>query len=89
MSPSNFPESNIVFKRPPDMDASQCFDIHGWQGEIDSGSLEGMPCTMVAYELDKEDLERLNNGGKIYMLLFGRMMMHTIATEMPIKILKL
>lgn len=71
MIPIKFPESNIAFRPPPDLEESQCGTVHGFTGEIQGGSCDGCPVLVVAYRPTAEELEAINNGACIYLSMIS------------------
>lgn len=82
MTPAKFPESNAVFGPPADMTEEQVRTIpayrgqFAWQGEFEKGSCDGAPCVVVAYQLTKEEIEVLANGGLLYFTMMGGLAPH-------------
>lgn len=81
MIPTEFPESNIKFKPPPDLEESQCGVIPGFTGEVVGGSCDGCPLTVVAWRPTAEELEAINNGAPIFLSIIGGLPPHFLTTD--------
>jgi hypothetical protein len=79
MTPTTFPEKNIVFKRPPDMEESQCLDIPAWTGTAQSGSLDGDQVVVVAWSPSPEEIELIRKGKPIYLSCVGGLPPHFLS----------
>jgi hypothetical protein len=71
MSPAEFPQANTKFGPPPDLDGANVGSIRAFKGTINSGSLEGYPVVVVAWKPSEADMERLTNGGLVYLQMVG------------------
>lgn len=76
MSPVSFKEANCKFGPPSDLEESQCRTIPAWKGQIASGSCDGLTQVVVAYQLTKEDIDVLSNGGLLYFSMIGGLVPH-------------
>ena len=79
MNPAHFPEANIKLKSPPDMEGS-CMEIAAWSGQIMNGMWDGTQAFVTCWEPTPEELEDLNNGGKVYLSVMGGMPPHNLST---------
>jgi hypothetical protein len=66
MIPAEFPEYNIVFNPPPDLEESQCGTVQGYVGYTKGGSCDGAPVVVVAWRPTAEEIEDLKKGAFIY-----------------------
>jgi len=80
MSPATFPQANIRFGPPPDLDGSQCGTIPAHVCEIQGGNLDGSQAVVVAWLPDPDDLARLQAGHPIYLTMLGGLAPHLLAT---------
>lgn len=76
MSHVKFPEANCVFGPPPDLEESQCKSVPAFKGEIEGGSCDGLKQVIVAYQLTKEEIDVLVNGGLLYFSMIGGLAPH-------------
>lgn len=81
MTSVDFPESNCTFGPPSDLEESQCMRIHGYRGEVQQGSVDGVPIIIVAWKPSKEDLEELNNGKPLFLSFLGGIPPHFVTTD--------
>lgn len=81
MIPSEFPESNIKFKPPPDLEECQCATIPGYFGEVTGGSCDGLPLTIMAWRPTAEELEAINNGAPIFLSIIGGLPPHFLTVD--------
>lgn len=76
MTPYAFPETNVTYGPPPDLDESQCRSIAAYRGHAVGGSCDGAPITVVAYKLTLEEIEVLKQTGMIYFSVIGQLVPH-------------
>lgn len=81
MIPADFPESNMTFKRPPDMEESQCLDVRGYVAPIKGGSLDGARVIVTAWQPDEEERKAIAEGKPIFMSSIGVLPPHFLTTE--------
>jgi hypothetical protein len=81
MTPTDFPQSNTVFTAPPDMDASQVFDIPAHVDEIKGGNIDGSLVVTVAWLPSADDLAALNAGAPVFVSMVGGLMPHMLNTS--------
>lgn len=82
MNIADFPESNIVFGPPPDLDATQCAPIPAFRGIIQNGSVDGAPVVVTAWKPTPIELERLNQGHPVFVSFLGHGIPgHMLTTE--------
>lgn len=80
MMPVEFPESNAVFGKPDSMTDEQCMPVHGWKGS----SADGLPTIITCWTLSKEDLEEIQQTGRIYFGMTGTALVpHFLSVESP------
>ncbi len=63
---TDFPGANHEFEKPQGMRDDQCGTLRVKRGLADVGG-EMLPVSVSAWKPDADDLERLNNGGFIYL----------------------
>lgn len=80
MSPATFPQANVIFGPPADLDESQVSRIPAHLMEIKSGSLDGERAVIVAWLPDQMDLQRLMKGHAVYITMIGGLAPHKLAT---------
>jgi hypothetical protein len=76
MIPVRFPECNTNFRHPDNLEESQCATIPAHIGEIQGGSCDGLKQVVVAYQLTKEEINVLANGGLLYFSMIGGLAPH-------------
>jgi hypothetical protein len=81
MTAIDFPQSNTVYKAPPDMDASQVFDIPAHVGDIKGGNIDGSLVVTVAWQPSEEDLAALNAGAPVFVSMIGGLAPHMLHTS--------
>jgi hypothetical protein len=67
---TDFPEANFTFTKPENMRDDQCGTLRVQRGLADVGG-EKFPVSISAWKPEPEDIERINNGGLIYLNIFG------------------
>lgn len=70
MDPVNYEGTNKVWNKPNDMTDDQCMPLHVKQG-LTYVEGEPFPISQSAWKPTAEDLQRLNDGGVIYLGIFG------------------
>jgi len=75
MIPTDFPESNMTFKSPPDMPGT-CEDVRGYMGQVKGGPFDGAQHTVVAWQPTEEEIHRMANGEPIYLSVIGNLPPH-------------
>lgn len=81
MTPIDFPEANRTFGPPKGYTEEQIRSIAAFQGVVLGGSLDGCEVVVVAWRPDDKDLERLNNGGVVYLQVLGGLPPHLLGTD--------
>jgi hypothetical protein len=76
MSPIDFPETNVLFGPPADLDPSQCLAVPGYAGKIKGGSLDGASVVVTCWQPSAEDLAKLNAGQPIFLSFIGGLPPH-------------
>lgn len=79
MTPETFPESNITYRPPQGLEESQCRSIPAYDGQIKSGSCDGLRQVVVAYRLTPEEIEWLKNNPVIYLSMIGGLAPHFLS----------
>lgn len=80
MSPSQFPEANVVFGSPSDLPGS-CQPIHAFQGQVQGGIFDGSQFVITAWKPTPEELRVLNEGGSVYLCVMGGLPPHYLTTS--------
>lgn len=81
MTPAPFPESNAVFRRPPDMHEQQCQDVGAYWGEIQGGSLDGQRVVVVAWQPSPEEIAAIQAGKPVFLSTIGGLPPHFLSTD--------
>lgn len=83
MDPVEMPISNATYGPPAGYQESQVRTVSAYRGEIPGpNSMEGDLFVVVAWKPSEEDLERLRQGGLIYMSMVGGLCPHFLTTNM-------
>jgi len=75
-----FPESNCVFKSPPDLEGS-CQEIRAYQGQCTSGIFDGAMQCITAWRPSEHDMEMMRRGNPIYLTVMGGLPPHRLSTS--------
>ena len=67
MTAITFPQANINFARPKDLEESQCSGLHGYGGQIRGGTLDGCPIIVTAWKPNAYELAQLNAGEPVFI----------------------
>lgn len=70
MEACNFPESNKLMGPPEGMTEDQCRTIFAYSGEMEDGNSVVITC----FKPTKKELEDLQNGGRLWMIVLGNTM---------------
>jgi hypothetical protein len=81
MRPVEFPECNVSFGPPKELDESQCMTIKGYTKEINSGNLDGTRMIVVAWQPDNIERERISKGGPVFLTMLGGLNPHFLTTD--------
>lgn len=81
MIPVNFPQANIKFCPPIDLDESQCFTIHGFRSQVQGGSVDGAALCVTAWTPSPEELAVINEGRPIFLTFLGGIPPHFLSTS--------
>jgi hypothetical protein len=80
MNVVQFPECNVVFGPPPDMEESQVRRIPAFQGKAEGGGCDGADIVVVAYQLTPQELLALaQQQGVIYLSMIGGLAPHYLS----------
>lgn len=63
------------------MAESQVRVVPAFMGVVDRGSLEGITIVVTAWQPSAGDLEKLNQGGKVYLTFIGGLPPHMASTD--------
>ncbi len=81
MSPVKFPEANVMFGPPPDLEESQCLRIPAFAGTVQGGSVDGLQMVITAWLPSAEEIEQLRHGKPIYLSFIGGLPPHFVTTD--------
>jgi len=85
MTPTTFPESNVIFRNPEDMTPEQVLAIPAYTGQIVGGNCDGQKVVIVAWKPEANDIARILQGAPIYMMVFEGLPPHSLSTTFPLK----
>lgn len=71
MNPTHFPQSNINYVAPADLEESQCATVAGYQGKVTGGSIDGSPISVVAWTPTPREVELIKEGKPIFITFVG------------------
>jgi len=80
MTPSTFPEANVILGAPDGLTDTQVIAIPAYAGEVVGGSVDGLRLVVVAWKPSAVELERLNQGGDIFLSCIGGLPPHFLST---------
>ena len=70
MVPVEFTQQNFVYTKPKGWTDDQCSDLHVWKGSVDIGDDKTpMPTIVSCWQPSAEDIEAINAGQPIFMLI--------------------
>lgn len=81
MNAEQFEQANITYGPPEGVSEAHVHSIPAFVGAIEGGPFDGSHYTVVAWRPDEKDLERLNNGGVVYLSVVGGLMPHFLCTS--------
>lgn len=82
MVPASFNESNVVLSRPRDLTAEQCDPLSVWRGRLEDGT----PAVVSCWKLTADDLRRLAETGRVWLVVMGhRMPPVALTSESPFR----
>lgn len=79
MTPEKFPEANITFGPPSELEESQCQSVSGYRGQVQGGSCDGLQQVIVAYRFTQAELEFLMEKKVIYLSMIGELAPHFLS----------
>jgi hypothetical protein len=83
MEPSEIPVSNATYGPPIGYAESQVQSIKAYRGDVPGPSpMEGDLFVAVAWKPSAEDLQRLQEGGLIYLTMIGGLAPHFLTTNL-------
>lgn len=80
MTPTNFPQANTTFGPPPDMTEQQVRPVRAHVGRVSGGSCDGARLVVTAWFPEACDIQRLIQGGPVYLAFVGGLPPHLAAT---------
>lgn len=80
MTPSTFPEANVRLGAPDGLTDTQVMTIPAYVGEVVGGSVDGLRLVVVAWKPSAIELERLNQGGEIFLSCLNILPPHFLTT---------
>lgn len=81
MNPIEFPQANVRYGPPPDLEESQCMTIPAYKGTVEGGSVDGCEQVVVAWKPTEHDVERIKNGELIFISMIGSLAPHFLTTS--------
>lgn len=82
MFPTDFPESNHVFDKPPDATRDECEPLNVFAGELTGG----VPGSVSCWKVTKEELEEINRTGRVWAYHWGSgLQPHALSGHNPFK----
>lgn len=81
MNPCHFPQANIKYGPPPDLEESQCAAIPAFVHEVRGGSCDGVPQVVVCWKPTDEEIEAIKNGAPIYLSVLGNLPPHYLSVD--------
>lgn len=81
MIPIEFPQANHRFGPPEGMNEEQVRTIHAHVHEVQGGGNDGIVSVTCAWLPSAKDLERIMNGGPIFVTMFGGLAPHCITSS--------
>lgn len=82
MDPIHFPQANFTYGPPAGMDESHCKSVPAHVGVVEGGPFDGEKVVIVAWKPDTKDLEHLQAGQPVYLVMYGGLMPHMLTTEL-------
>jgi len=82
MKPDTFPGAGIDFTCPNGYSPSQIGTIKAMVTEVVGGNIDGDRLVTVAWRPDAADLERLNNGGLVFLHCVNGLLPHFLTTTL-------
>lgn len=82
-----FPQANIEFKPPVDLEESQCMTVPAFKGEIATGSCEGSPVVITAWMPSESERKDIAEDKPIFLsFLGGGLPPHMMTTDFNINL---
>lgn len=81
MIPHHFKQANARLGPPEDLEETQCMTISAFVGQVQGGSVDGSPFTVVAWQPSAEEVKELADGGLIYISMLGGVPPHFLTTN--------
>jgi hypothetical protein len=81
MTPATFPEANTKFGPHPDLSEEQCHTTPAFLGKVEQGSVDGANLVIVAWQPSLTDIERICDGGPIFLTCIGGLPPHFLSTD--------
>lgn len=76
MVPTSFPDENVLLSTPPTMTSDQCGVISACVTQQD----DGLPVIITCWKFTQEDLERIRETGRLWLVIAGHEMPPTCPT---------
>ena len=80
MWPTDFPQANMTFGPPEGLAESQVRPVRAHDGTVERGSMEGSRLVVTAWFPEACDIQRLIQGGPVYLAFVGGLPPHLAAT---------
>ena len=81
MTPVDFKEGNKIFGPPEGFTEGQVKPVRAYHGTVRTGSCEGAPCVVVAYQPDAYERQIIADGGSVFMTVLGGLPPHMLTTS--------
>jgi hypothetical protein len=79
MTAIDFSQANKYFGPPAGLEESQVRSIPAFVGDTTSGSVDGVPLVVVAWQPSFEDLELMKQGKPIFITMMGGLAPHYLS----------
>lgn len=83
MEAADFPEANGCHGAPAGMSESNVKTLPSFKAKIEGGQFDDADMVVVAWRPSAEDLDRLSQGGLIYLSCIGGLPPHFLCTTFP------
>lgn len=80
MTPTTFPEANLIITPPDGIPESLVKPIAAFQGQFNGGGFDGATKTVVAWQPSPEERGRLIAGASVFVTFIGAIPVHHVST---------
>lgn len=81
MKPCQFPEANVTLHPPSGFAEVQVGSAPAFVGQVRGGSCDGQQISIMAWELDDDDMRELMVSRRVHLCVFGKMPAHRIGVS--------